>query len=254
MKLAKSTMSKHQLAFMIWRDLVKRSLNEEKHMGKIVDKLLKAAGMQVFQYFSLWKLDTFNDIERRRTIKKNGILNAMMEVLDYKYRNHLKSGFAGIAKDSMNTNAKKKIIAKLGIACFGRIRAAFDNWKYDTFAKLKAEVERKKAKCIDTFVRNGMSPIQKAFLKWAAWNRLMSKIEFGEQIKAGFSLTSLLTRYLRTNKEKYLRFTWRQMDKNDDKTMSTAFNKMIRAAGVNVDRAFLAWRMFTLNADRIAAK
>lgn len=159
MKLAKSTMSKHQLAFMIWRDLVKRSLNEEKHMGKIVDKLLKAAGMQVFQYFSLWKLDTFNDIERRRTMKKNGVLNSMMEVLDYKYRNHLKAGFNATAGDAMNTNSRQRIMVRLGNVTFGRMKQAWDSWKYDTFAKAKAEMERKKANVIDIFVRNCMSPL-----------------------------------------------------------------------------------------------
>jgi len=40
------------------------------------------------------------------------------------------------------------------------MKESFDSWKYDTFAKLKAEMERKKAKVIDEFVRSAMSPLQ----------------------------------------------------------------------------------------------
>jgi hypothetical protein len=70
-------------------------------------------------------------------------------------------------------------------------------------------MERMKAKVIDEFVRNAMSPFQKSFLKWARWTRIEGKIEFGNQVKAGFSLTSLMTRFLRANKEKYLRYSLR---------------------------------------------
>jgi hypothetical protein len=35
------------------------------------------------------------------------------------------------------------------------------------FAKLREDMERKKARIIDDLVRNAMSPLQKAFLLWA---------------------------------------------------------------------------------------
>jgi hypothetical protein len=76
-----------------------------------------------------------------------------------------------------------------------------------------------------------MSPLQKGFDRWARKTRDLAKQEFGNQIKAGFSLTSLLTRYLRNNKEKYTRLAWKKLDHNPDKIMSSAFNKMLRAAG-----------------------
>jgi hypothetical protein len=39
------------------------------------------------------------------------------------------------------------------------------------FAKLREDMERKKAKIIDDLVRNAMSPLQKSFLKWAKFMR-----------------------------------------------------------------------------------
>jgi hypothetical protein len=99
-----------------------------------------------------------------------------------------------------------------------------------------------------------MSPFQKAFLKWSRWMRFENKMEFGNQIKAGFTLTNLMTRYLRENKEKYLRLGMRRISYNEDKIMSTAFHKMIRAAGANVGTAWIAWRMATMagNSAKIA--
>ena len=51
-----------------------------------------------------WKLDTFTDVERRRTLRKNRILTAAFDVLDKKYRNHLKAGLTKISGESFNTN------------------------------------------------------------------------------------------------------------------------------------------------------
>ena len=54
--------------------------------------------------FMRWKLDTFTDVERRRTLRKNRILTAAFDVLDKKYRNHLKAGLTKISGESFNTN------------------------------------------------------------------------------------------------------------------------------------------------------
>jgi hypothetical protein len=88
------------------------------------------------------------------------------------------------------------MIAKLSHACFGRMKEAYDCWKYSTFAKLKADMERKKAKVIDEFVRSAMGPLQKSFMKWTRKTREAAKFEFAQQIKAGFSLTLLMKRFL----------------------------------------------------------
>jgi len=192
MKLAKSTMSKHQLAFMLWRDWVKREAYADNLMKKMMDKMLRSAGLMVYNLFTRWKLDTFNDIERRRTLLRNRKLNAFMECLDHKHRNHLKSGFNAIAGDSMNTATKQRIIGKLGNACFGRVKAAFDSWKYDTFAKMKSDMERKKAMVIDTLVRNNMSPFQQMFLRWAKWMRDSKMHQYGQRAKASYILLHYL--------------------------------------------------------------
>jgi len=129
--------------------------------------------------FSQWKLNTFTDIERRRALRKNRILNAAMECLDKKYRNHLKAGVTKIAGESFNTNMQKRIINRLSFVYFGRLTAAFNDWKADTFRKYKEERERKVAKVVDEFVRQSMSPLQKSFLKWAKYMRDMAKYDFG---------------------------------------------------------------------------
>jgi len=230
-KLCQAAMSKHAFSFMIWKNWVKREMQDEACMKKMVDKMLRSAGLMVYNLFTRWKLATFTDLEKKREMKKNGKLNAMFNVLDRTHRNHLKAGFSGAAGESMNTAARQRIINKLGHACFGRMKESFDSWKYDTHAKYKAEMERKKAKVIDEFVRSAMSPLQKSFCKWARNMRDAAKQEFGNQVKAGFCLTSLLTRYLKANKEKYTRLAWKRLDHNPDKIMSSAFNKMLRAAG-----------------------
>ena len=127
---------------------------------------------------------------------------------------------------------------------------AFNDWKADTFRKYKEERERKVAKVVDEFVRQSMSPLQKAFLKWSKYMRDMNKYDFGEQIKAGFTLTTLLTRKYRDNKERYLRLGFRHIAYNPDKVMSAAFNKMIRAAGATVNSAWMLWRMNVVAGDR----
>jgi len=95
-----------------------------------------------------------------------------------------------------------------------------------------------KARVIDEFVRNAMSPFQKAFLKWATVMRKENRMEFGNQIKAGFALTSLMTRYLKANREKYQRYALRAIAYDEDKIMTAAFQKMLRAAGINLERSF----------------
>jgi hypothetical protein len=41
-------------------------------------------------------------------------------------------------------------------------------------------MERKKARVIDDFIRNSMSPLQKSFMKWAKFMRDENKREYGE--------------------------------------------------------------------------
>jgi hypothetical protein len=142
------------------------------------------------------------------------------------------------------------MIGRLSKACYGRLQTAFDNWKYDTFAKLKIQMEQKKANIIDTFIRNSMSPLQKAYIQWAAYMRGMQKYEYGEQVKAGYALHALVTRFYRDRKREYCMLALRKIGFNPDRIMRAAFQKMLRAAGVNVERAFLQWKMNHLSSDR----
>jgi hypothetical protein len=163
---------------MLWKNWVKRELHDENMMKKMVDKMLRSAGLMVYNLFTRWKMDTFTDLERRLTMKKNNKLTACFDCLDKKHRNHMKTGFTRLAGESMNTATRQRMIAKLGHACFGRMKEAYDSWKYSTFAKLKADMERKKAKVIDELVRSAMSPLQKSFMKWTRKTRDAAKQEF----------------------------------------------------------------------------
>jgi hypothetical protein len=102
-KIAVSVMGKEQFAFMLWKNWIKRELHEEMLMKKMVDKMLRSAGLMVYNLFTRWKMDTFTDIERKREMRKNAKLNACFECLDKKHRNHLKTGFTKLAGESMNT-------------------------------------------------------------------------------------------------------------------------------------------------------
>jgi len=143
-KIMIAAMSKHQFAFMVWKNWIQRQLHEENCMKKMVDKMLRSAGLMVYNLFTRWKMDTFTDIERRREMKKNGILNTMLELLDRTHRNHLKTGFSRTAGESMNTASRQRMIGRLAHACFGRMKEAYDSWKYDTFAKMKAEMNARR--------------------------------------------------------------------------------------------------------------
>jgi hypothetical protein len=82
------------------------------------------------------------------------------------------------------------------------MQQAFDNWKYMCFAKLREDMERKKAKIIDDLVRNSMSPLQKAFYRWAKFMRDQKMYLYGERVKAGFALFTIINQFYRANKIK----------------------------------------------------
>jgi hypothetical protein len=115
-------------------------------------------------------------------------------------------------------------------------------------------MERKKAKIIDDLIRANMSPLQKGFYKWALYMRNAQKHEYGAQVKAGFALHALVARFYRDRKREYCLYALRQIGFNPDRLMRAAFQKMLRAAGVNVERAFLRWKMNHLSQDRDRVK
>ena len=89
-------------------------------MKGMVNRMMRKAGMMQYNLFTRWKMDTFNDVAKRRELLKNKRLTAMGETLHKKYRNHLKSGFAKIAGESAMTGAKQRMVGRLANACFGR--------------------------------------------------------------------------------------------------------------------------------------
>jgi hypothetical protein len=83
-------------------------------MKKMVNRMLRSAGLMVYNLFTRWKMDTFTDIERKRTMKKNGMLNGMFDLLDRRHRNHIKVGYSKLAGESMNTAARQRMVGRLG--------------------------------------------------------------------------------------------------------------------------------------------
>jgi hypothetical protein len=70
------------------------------------------------------------------------------------------------------------------------------------FAKLREDMERRKARIIDDFVRNSMSPLQKAFMNWARFMRDQKMYDHGERVKAGFALFIIINNFYKANKIK----------------------------------------------------
>ena len=60
----------------------------------------------------------------------------------------------------------------------------------------------------------------------------------------------LTSRFYRERKREYYLYAMRQIGFNPDRLMRCAFEKMLRAAGVNVGRAWIIWKMNHLAADR----
>ena len=80
-------------------------------MKAMINKMLKKAGLMVYSMFAIWKLETFTDVERRRALRRNKILNSAMDVLDKIYRNHLKSAVTKISAFSFTTKCKSELSA-----------------------------------------------------------------------------------------------------------------------------------------------
>jgi hypothetical protein len=112
-KIMIAAMSKHQFAFYMWKNWTQRQLNDENMMKKMVNRMLRSAGLMVYNLFTRWKMDTFTDIERKRTMKKNGILNGMFDLLDKRLNNHIKVGYSKLAGESMNTAARQRMVGRL---------------------------------------------------------------------------------------------------------------------------------------------
>jgi len=68
MKFAKATMSQTQLAFMLWREHARNVAHADNMMKKMIDKMLRSAGLMVYNLFTRWKLATFTDNEKKRAM------------------------------------------------------------------------------------------------------------------------------------------------------------------------------------------
>jgi hypothetical protein len=65
-KLARSCMSHEQQAFLLWKELMQQKRAEDALLRKMIEKMLRSAGLMVYNLFSRWKLQTFTDKEKKR--------------------------------------------------------------------------------------------------------------------------------------------------------------------------------------------
>lgn len=91
--------------------------------------MLKSKNLQAYNYFTIWKLNTFTDKKQKLEMKKSRIMNRMFDVFTRKYHRNLKAGVRAIARDSWCTNMQQRILNKLHHAAFGKLKAKFDIWK-----------------------------------------------------------------------------------------------------------------------------
>ncbi|MEE4248200.1 MAG: hypothetical protein V2I33_22655, partial [Kangiellaceae bacterium] len=214
--------------------------------------MLKACGLLVYNYFSMWKL---NCLEKAKLaeMRHQRALNDVVESIGRKRRKNLRAAFNAIAKDNWNTNMRQRILNKLSYVAFGRLKANFDRWKYAVHHRLLAEMEAKKAKVLDMLHWHSLGDTHRAFLRWAKNMRDGKMREYGEQVKAGFALYSVMNHFYKDNKHKLQRAGMNAIKFDPQRLMRASFDKMIRAAGLNLERAWLAWRMFHLGKDKKAA-
>jgi hypothetical protein len=63
-----------------------------------------------------------------------------------------------------------------------------------------------------------------------------------------------MNHFYKDNKQKLQRAGLNAIKFDPERLMRASFDKMIRAAGMNLERAWLAWRMFHLGKDKKAAE
>jgi len=170
------------------------------------------------------------------------------------YRRNIRAGFKAIVGNNWATNAQQKILNKLHFIAYGKTKDKFDIWKRLTHAKYAAECDAKKAKIIDMIVHNSMSDTARAFLRWAKNIRDIKMILYGRGVKAGFMLYTLMSRFYRENRESLSRKAFRAIQHDPERIMRASFEKMVRAAGINLERSWLSWKMFVQDRNHKSTK
>ncbi len=141
--------------------------------------MLKAAGLQVYNHFTVWKLNTFTDKEKQLQQRRSRKLHAMYDILEHMYKNHLKAGVNAIAQDSWNTNMLQRILNKLSHVAFGKAKNCFDKWKFTTHQHMLMASEHKKARVLDMLVQHSMSDSHRALLRWSKNARDWKMFRYG---------------------------------------------------------------------------
>jgi hypothetical protein len=128
-RLVKNSLSKEHRCFLNWATWAKDEAKKEKLIKNSINLMLKAAGLLAYNYFSRWKL---NGLAKAKLfeLRHQRALNEVIDSIARKRRNHLRAGFNAIAKDNWNTGMRQRILNKLNYVCFGKVKNAFDKWKF----------------------------------------------------------------------------------------------------------------------------
>jgi hypothetical protein len=104
-KLVKNSLSNEHRCFLNWAAWAAAEQRKEKLIKNSINLMLKAAGLLVYNYFSMWKLSCLEKAKLAE-LRHQRALNDVVDSVGRKRRNHLRAAFNAIAKDSWNTNMK----------------------------------------------------------------------------------------------------------------------------------------------------
>jgi hypothetical protein len=185
-------LSKEHRCFLNWAAWAAAEQRKEKLIKNSINLMLKACGLLVYNYFSMWKI---NCLEKAKLaeMRHQRALNDVIESIGRKRRHNLRSAFNAIAKDNWNTNMRQRILNKLSYVAFGKLKAFFDRWKYQAHEGLRNAMEAKKAKVIDMIHWHSLSDIHRAFLRWAK-NMRDLKLRQAKQREGARQLSHSLTK------------------------------------------------------------
>jgi hypothetical protein len=86
-----------------------------------------------------------------------------------------------------------------------------------------------------------MSDHHRAILRWKKNSRSMTMMLYGERIKAGYILEGVWNKLYAIKRRDHLRYAMGKIKYDKDRIVRSSLEKMVRAAGLNMERTFKLW-------------
>ena len=162
----------------------------EEILRKAINRLLKGYRLDLIWGFATWRTSV-GKLSKKRAVAKSQGMSLAYEGLYKIYRGRVRRGFARIGAGASNTNAKQRMVSRLKNFLTTKMAKSLETWKYFCFADLRREIDAKKARCVVTMSECCMSDHQRAILRWKRNAMKISKLIYGEGIKAGYVLNGV---------------------------------------------------------------